>query len=283
MGLVDRLVLLLAWIATCGLVYLLGFYVGKGTQERRLGLEDRIVRLPVSSQPPPEGGRQKSETEFGFYDKLMGERGAVPAVVPPRVAAAPAGSGEARGTTPPAAPAPAHASAASSAQPPARVAAAPAGPPVATPSLPRAATPAAPPAPPAKPPAPVPAAARPAPVALPVPEKVAPTPPQPAALPATPPPAAVPAAQHAAVPAAPPAAGGWTVLANPTRSREEAEGLERQLRGRGYDAALVRVLRDGETWYRVQIGRFATAEQASEVMRRLREHEGVAHVFVASE
>ena len=36
------------------------------------------------------------------------------------------------------------------------------------------------------------------------------------------------------------------------------------------------------TWYRVRVGRFASAEQATEVMQRLREHEGVSHVFVAT-
>jgi cell division protein FtsN len=73
------------------------------------------------------------------------------------------------------------------------------------------------------------------------------------------------------------------VQANPTRSREEAESLHQQLRTRGYDARIVRLLRNGETWYRVQVGRFASAEQASDLMRRLREREGVSHVFVGSE
>jgi len=79
------------------------------------------------------------------------------------------------------------------------------------------------------------------------------------------------------------AAGGFTVRTNPTRDREEADGLMKQLRGRGYDATLVRVVRDGDAMYRVQVGRFNTAEQASEMMHRLREHEGVEHAFVASE
>src|SRR5205809_640200 len=174
LGLGDRLILLLAWITTCGLVYLLGFYVGKGTQARSLRVEQQVVRLPVTSAPPPEGQRPKTEPEFGFYDKLMGEQGAERA--PDKV----------------------H-------------------------------------------------------------EEAKPV--QPAAL----------------------AAGGFTVLANPTRSREEADGLAKQLRGRGYDATLVRVVRDGDTWYRVQVGRFTTAEQAEETMHRLREHEGVEHAFVASE
>ena len=76
LGLWDRLVLLLAWGVTCGLVYLLGFYVGKGMQERPLGPEDRLVRLPVTSTPPPEGQRPKADSELTFYDTLTGsERG----------------------------------------------------------------------------------------------------------------------------------------------------------------------------------------------------------------
>ena len=56
-----------------------------------------------------------------------------------------------------------------------------------------------------------------------------------------------------------------------------------RLKARGYPVTLVRVLRDGDTWYRLQIGRFSSAEQANEMMRRLRDQEGVAHAFVASE
>jgi hypothetical protein len=55
------------------------------------------------------------------------------------------------------------------------------------------------------------------------------------------------------------------------------------LKGRGYDAILVEVPRDGMTWYRIRVGRYATAGQATEAMQRLRDQEGVSHVFVASE
>src|SRR5262249_43462811 len=48
----DRLILFVAWGVTCGLVYGLGFYTGKGTQERRLGMGERVVRLVVR----PEAG-----------------------------------------------------------------------------------------------------------------------------------------------------------------------------------------------------------------------------------
>src|SRR5438093_50196 len=76
LGLGDRLILLVAWVTTCGLVYLLGFYVGKGTQAHSLRLEQQVVRLPATSAPPPEGQHPKTAPEFGFYDKLMGEQGA---------------------------------------------------------------------------------------------------------------------------------------------------------------------------------------------------------------
>jgi cell division protein FtsN len=82
---------------------------------------------------------------------------------------------------------------------------------------------------------------------------------------------------------APRTTGGWTVEANPTRSRQEAEELQLRLRSRGYDSTLVHVLRDGETWYRLHVGRYGSPEQASEVVRKLRDGEGVAHAFVATE
>ena len=70
LGLGDRLILLVAWITTCGLVYLLGFYVGEGTQARSLRVEQQVMRLPVTSPPPPEGQRPKTAPEFGFFPNV---------------------------------------------------------------------------------------------------------------------------------------------------------------------------------------------------------------------
>jgi len=229
LGILDRLVLFTAWLVTCGIVYLLGLYVGQGIQERRIGVEDRMLRLPVTSKPPPEGLRPKAEADLTFYDTLVG---------PPGKAA--------RADRPPAA-APA---AAATVTPAVETADRPAGVP-ATPSPQRAA-------------APRPAADTP-PVTAP---RTAAAPPA-----STPPPAAAPRATG----------GGFTVLATPTRSRDEADALAQKLRGRGYDVTVVRVVRDGDNWYRVRIGRYGSADQATEAMRTLREREGVPHVFVATE
>lgn len=212
LGLWDRLVLFVVWVVTCGLVYVLGYYLGKGTQEGGLAFDERVARLPVTSRPPPEGQRPKTEQELTFYETLSsaGRAGdATPSERPARPATAPS-------TVSRPAPRREEAAKASGEAPPVE-------------------------------------AAR--------PERPAP-------------------------PSAPPAArllGGWTVHASPTRSREEAEALLGKLRGRGYDASIVRVLRDGDTWYRIQVGRFSSSEQAAEVVQRLREREGVSHAFVASE
>jgi cell division septation protein DedD len=244
LGLWDRLVLLVAWAVTCGLVYVLGFYVGKGTQERRLGLEERVVRLPVTSQPPPGGQRPPAAQDLTFYDTLVAGRHP-------------------------------EADTAGRPEPPARRA----GPIVA------AATPTTLPV-------------RPTPTTLLpriVPSTLAPSAPPPTAVPpravpttlparSTPPAVPPPVAVARPVPnPSPPVGGGWTVIADLTRSRDDAESLQRQLRGHGYDATVMRVARDGDTWYRVRVGRYSTNAQAEEVRQRLREHEGVTHVFVASE
>jgi cell division septation protein DedD len=243
---VDRLVLLVAWLVTCGLVYVLGFYVGNKTQERRPGMEEREVRLPVTSTPPPEGQRPKEAREFpSFYQALPGgERPievaraststtvtVVPTTVRP-TSTVPAGAAPTSATT----------------LKPAVTATPTTRPSTTTLPRPPAATTTPPPAVTSAPPATPPAAA--------------------------PPPAATRPVAHTP---------SWTVEASPTRSRVEAEQLQATLRKRGYDATLVQVQRDGDAWYRLRIGRYATAEQANEVMRKLRDGEGVAHAFVASE
>ncbi len=287
---IDRFILFTAWVVTCGLVYGLGFYTGKGTQERRLGMEERIVRLPVTAEVPPEGQRPKATSEFTFYETLVagdrarettGGRATVPEATPPttiatppsRVAAAPvpagtapaAGAAHAGGTA--AAPGAAHATGTASAP------AAGAAPPPAGDAKPAAVATAPKPA----------ATGAPKPV---VAEAAAPKPPPafPAAVPPAPKPIpAVPVSTPPAAAPAPPRKAGWTVEASPSRDRAEVETLLAGLKSRGYDARVVSVRRDGDTWYRLRVGRYATSAEASEVMRRLREREGVSHAFVASE
>ncbi len=261
----DRLILFTAWLVTCGLVYGLGFYTGKGTQERRLGMEERVVRLPVTSEVPAEGQRPKAATEFTFYETLVtGDRagrdgGHVPKPAPAAsgpTAAAP--TPPVHGTVPPRA----------------------ATPPPTLPPPARPATGAAPTKPVAQAARPVPA-----PTGAGTAHDGAATATTVAAA-GTPPSTALPRLQVAtAKPEAPKPTvkRGFTVEASPTRDRAAADALLSSLRGKGYQATLVSVRRDGDTWYRLRIGRYATSEQASEVMRKLRERDGVSHAFVAAE
>lgn len=251
----DRLILFTAWLVTCGLVYGLGFYTGKGTQERRLGMEERVVRLPVTSEIPAEGQRPKAATEFTFYETLVsGERGRDGGHVP-KPTPGPTGAASAQAPVP------------------GTIPARPAGGP--PPTMP----------PPAKPATP--------PTARPVPGPTGSVAPPAGATPttvsstATPPSTALPRLQVAtAKPEAPkpaPVQRGFTVEASPTRDRAAADALLTNLKAKGYQATIVSVRRDGDTWYRLRIGRYPTSEQASEVMRKLRERDGVSHAFVAAE
>ena len=88
----------------------------------------------------------------------------------------------------------------------------------------------------------------------------------------------------AAAPERPAAAanGRWTVYANPTRDLLAAEHERAALRAKGYAAEVVTLKRDGDMWYRIRVGRYATQAQAEEAARRLRS-DGSVHGFVQSE
>jgi len=72
------LLLAVATLATSGLVFLLGVYVGKGIVEQRLAQNSRDVRLPV---PTPGATSKTDEVDVTFWDKLAKGEAATP--VPP--------------------------------------------------------------------------------------------------------------------------------------------------------------------------------------------------------
>ena len=274
--LIDRLVLLVAWMVTSGIVYVLGYYVGKGSPGRQTAVEERSVRLPVTSAPPAEGQRPKEAKEFpSFYQALpAGERpidvarGTPVTAPPPGTAPTAVPTTIVRTTTLPATTAPPRTPTTTPAVP--TTLAHTMTPP---PTFPRTATT-------------VPTAS-----ASGRTESTLPSTPRPAQVtPTTLPRAATPPTTLAHTASAPPPVvprtagkGGYTVEASPTRSRSEADQLLAQLRRRGYDASIVQVERDGDTWYRLRVGRYSTSEQATDTMRKLREVEGITHVFVATD
>ena len=241
----DRLILFLAWTVTCGLVYLLGFYVGKGMQAQRLDTEERVVRLPVTGGAAGRGQRPKSD--LTFYDKLAksADRPASPTPEP----------------APPAEGADGHAAAARRGR--------------------------RRPCPRRRRPTTTPAAPRPT-TTLPRRARRRRLPPRAGwrrradrrgARRADAPPSRA-AARRAA------AGGGRGRGRCRRRPRAAARTPTRSSVASAAAAttrAIVEVPRDGATWYRIRVGRYATAGQATEAMQRLRDQEGVSHVFVASE
>jgi len=304
LGFGQRLVLLGGWLVSCGFVYVLGFYVGKGMHDG--GPINPGVSLPVDAAVPPAPPAD-AQAPLTFYDVLGTQQGAPPAARPAQQEPA------ARPAAPdtPAAPRPTQPGAMSE-QKPAATAPVEATPPAAAtpgatpPVVAKASVPTTPPAKPATTattptarPAPMPASPA---IDAGVPPLDAVKPPV-AAKPAAPvvasaPPPAVPTAQAPpvraapAAPAVPPpaatglppqtASGRWTVYANPSRDQLAVEYERAALRAKGYPAEVVTMKRDGDTWYRIRVGRYATEAQAEQASRKLRT-DGVGHAFVQSE
>ena len=77
--------------------------------------------------------------------------------------------------------------------------------------------------------------------------------------------------------------GTWSVQVTATRESRTAEDLLKRLRGKGYDAYIVRARREGAIFYRVRVGHYASMEHASQMVSRLRREPGVPEAFVASD
>jgi cell division septation protein DedD len=77
--------------------------------------------------------------------------------------------------------------------------------------------------------------------------------------------------------------GNWSVQVSASRDPSTADAMLRRLRAKGYDAYVVRVRRQGGTFFRVRVGRYASMEQASQMVTRLRREREVPEAFVASD
>jgi cell division protein FtsN len=241
--LVERLILVGVWLTSCAVVYGIGFYTGSRIQERVPASEDRVVRLPVTEQPPPEGQRARAGDEFTFYESL------VPGAHPD------ANDGRAKA---PAAPDAKTANA--KVQPPAKsgATASNAGAKERVAAGTKPGTGAA-----VKPGAKTASAAK-------------------SGTKSDPGTAARSGATASAKGSAP-KRSGHTVDAHLVRSRSEAETMRANLARRGIDATVQAVPKDGGTWYRLRVGRYASAQQAEQATRQVRDRGGVSRANVASQ
>jgi cell division septation protein DedD len=259
--------------ATAGLfvVFLLGIYAGRGLAERRGDEGQQIVRMAIAPAAEQTPGAEDGLT---FYDTLGGGRGAkgeghgaerpavapaledVPAPPPPHEHAKPAES------VPVAEPEPEptvkgeKAEKAEKAEKSEKAEVA------------------------AKAPEPPPQIAKrePAPASTPGRAARSPTPPSTARVAVALAPATAPTPVTRTG-----AKGDWSVQVSATRDPRTADGVLRRLKGKGYDAFVLKVRRRGETFYRVRVGHYASLEEAQQVVSRLRREPGVPEAFVASD
>jgi septal ring-binding cell division protein DamX len=79
-----------------------------------------------------------------------------------------------------------------------------------------------------------------------------------------------------------PASGQWSVQIHATRDEGAAQQLARQLRSQGYAPVVSKIERDGEVWYRVRVGSFASADEARASVERFRREGKFRQAYPAS-
>ena len=90
-----------------------------------------------------------------------------------------------------------------------------------------------------------------------------------------------PAVARAEVPRA--GEGSWSVQVNATKDEAVADSVVKQLLAHGYNSYIVKVNLQGETWYRVRVGRFPTMEAATAIVMRLKNEERFPRAFLVNE
>ncbi len=274
-GWLEVLGLILTFALGSALCFFLGIFVGKGLQESQIARDDHTVKLPIGAggQAAPAapavasaGGTVAPAGSTGAPGAAKGAIDAKPAGQPgkPGTEAKPASqvakaTGEAVGAA---------ASAALAVRPPVPTvtsAEATPGAPVPTP------TPAAVAAVVARPTrTPLPAKT-PAPARTPVPIRS----PKPTRTPrATPTPAFRMGAN---------AKSGWSIQVNAAKDETTANSVMRKLQERGFNAYVVKVTLQGDTWYRVRVGRFPTMEAATAAVARLKSDESYSRAFLVND
>ncbi len=80
----------------------------------------------------------------------------------------------------------------------------------------------------------------------------------------------------------PPRSGRWSIQVHVTKSQSTANQLAAELRKQGYTTAVNRLIKDGETLYRLRVGTF-TQEEAQRAVVRFRREENFAQAYLVSD
>lgn len=251
-GWLEVLGLILTFALGSALCFFLGIFVGKGLQEGEVARDDQTVRLPLGA-----GGAGSAASAPAAALQAVAPHGGtpVPGASPAEARqASPAKAGDA-GTT-------------LAVRPPAPTATAVPG---ATPLSVATPTPALDAA----------AARTPSPTRTPAPPKPTPKPTR------TPPP------KPTKVPKATPTPqgrnglanlkSGWSIQVNAAKDEATAAAVRARLQEKGFNAYVLRVNLQGETWYRVRVGRFPTMEAATAAVSRLKSDPSYARAFLVND
>jgi cell division protein FtsN len=75
----------------------------------------------------------------------------------------------------------------------------------------------------------------------------------------------------------------WAVQLAASREKTVTEAQVAKLKAKGYDSYSVEAERDGQTWYRLRVGRFATRGEADALREILVSREGYRSPFVTTD
>ena len=76
---------------------------------------------------------------------------------------------------------------------------------------------------------------------------------------------------------------GWSIQVNAAKDEATANAVRSRLQEKGFNAYVMRVNLQGETWYRVRVGRFPTMEAATAAVSRLKSDPSYARAFLVND
>ena len=75
----------------------------------------------------------------------------------------------------------------------------------------------------------------------------------------------------------------WSVQISAAPAKDIADTLVQRLKGNGYDGYVVQAEVNGQTYYRVRVGRFDTREEAESVRQSLARQEGYRDAYLTGD
>jgi cell division protein FtsN len=75
----------------------------------------------------------------------------------------------------------------------------------------------------------------------------------------------------------------WRVQVEATTDEEAARGLAKALREQGHATSVSRIVKDGQAWYRVRVGKYEAQEDAVAAIARFRRDGHFSQAYLVQE